>query len=194
MTPVNRIRDELLVVQCQQGDARALDRLLQDWQERLWRHAARLAADSEAGWDILQETCLVIARDIRRLSDPAAFPAWAYRIATNKSRDWLRGHQRRRKWEERYAEETLRTTEEDTTLDVRIEGLKEAMSQLEGHDRALLALHYEENFGLGQIAEILGLPQGTVKSRLFHARRRLRAAYERLMEDSDNDRKQPRTR
>ena len=56
--------------------------------------------------------------------------------------------------------------------------LKEALEQLSGPDRAVLSLRYEEDFDTAEIACILGIPEGTVKSRLFYARRRLRKYLE----------------
>jgi RNA polymerase sigma-70 factor (ECF subfamily) len=56
--------------------------------------------------------------------------------------------------------------------------LREALEQLSGPDRAILSLRYEEQFDVREIANVLGIPEGTVKSRLFHARRRVRKYLE----------------
>lgn len=86
MNQNERINDELLVIRAQEGAVEALSELIQRWQDRLWRLAWRLTDDEQAAWDVLQEAWIVISRRIRRLDDPAAFPAWAYRITTPK--DW----------------------------------------------------------------------------------------------------------
>lgn len=182
MNPNERVHDQLLVLRSREGDAAALDALLGRWQERLWRHALRLTGDDDAAWDILQDACLAIGRDIERLEDEAAFPAWAYRIVSNKCRDWLRRRIRRRQWEEIFAADSQRRHEERHELQSQITDLREALGRLAGPDRALLALRYDEEFSTRQIAEILRLPEGTVKSRLFTARERLR----KMMEDKTN--------
>lgn len=174
------IRDELLVMGCQEGDPRAFEELVARWQERLWRHAYRLAENQDVAYDILQEAWIAIGRGLPRLHDASAFPAWAYRIVSNKCRDWLRREYRRRKGYELYAESVNREepgsdAAEDEDL---CEHLRQALGRLSGPDRALLALKYDEGFDTAAIAEVLGIPEGTVRSRLHHTRNRLRALME----------------
>lgn len=174
----DRIYDQLLVLRCQEGAADALDELLARWQERLWRHARRLTDDSEAAWDILQETMMVISRRIGDLSDPAAFSAWAYRIATNECRDFFRREQRHHRLAEAFSEEpppVVRGPDHTTVLDVQA-----ALAQLPGPQQTLLILRYEEGFSTDEMAHILGIPAGTVKSRLHAARQNLRLLLEEL--------------
>lgn len=153
----------------------ALDELLTRWQERLWRHAARLTDDSEAAWDILQETMLVISRRITHLTDPAAFSAWAYKIATNQCRDFFRKKHRRHHLMEAHYEEQP-TAEQRNHASVM--DLQAALGQLSGPQQTLLSLRYEEGFSVSEIAGILGIQAGTVKSRLFTARQQLRPLLE----------------
>ncbi len=87
---VEQIVDEILVMDCQSGRVKALEILVSRWQKRLWRYAFRLIGDSEAAWDITQESWLGIIRGISRLNDPARFRPWAYKIVTNKTHDWIR--------------------------------------------------------------------------------------------------------
>ena len=71
------IRDELLVLHCQAGDAEALKTLIVRWQPRLVRLAWRITADPEAARDIVQDAWLAIIRGLQRLDDPALFRSWA---------------------------------------------------------------------------------------------------------------------
>ena len=178
-----RIQDELLVLRCQEGDGAAFEELVERWQERLWRHAWRLSGNEDAAWDALQEAWMGIAKGIRRLEDAAAFPAWAYRIVSNKCRDWIRRERRRREVHEAYSENTEQEDNDNRKIRDRCADLKEALVRLPGRDRAILALRYNEEFDTAEIAEILGVPAGTVKSRLYHARQRLRA----MMEETTNE-------
>ena len=180
MTQHERITDELLVLRCQEGDAAALDQLILRWQERLWRHAWRLTGAEDAAWDALQETWTAVARDIGRLGDAAAFPAWVYRITSNKCRDWVRRQSRRRRAEEAYSDTLRQRRAEAADAQAEATNLQEALAQLAGDDRAILALHYHERFTISEIAGILHIPAGTVKSRLYHARTRLRRFLEVL--------------
>jgi RNA polymerase sigma factor (sigma-70 family) len=181
MDPRERIADELLVLRSQEGDVAAFERLVERWQERLWRHAWRLTGDENAAWDALQETWIGISRGLRRLADPAAFPAWAYQIASHKCRDWLRRQRRLRQIDELYSakvQESYRPAGEPEEYAT----LRDALDQLSPPDRTILSLRYEEDFDTAEIAAILTIPEGTVKSRLYHARKRLR----KFLENTDD--------
>ena len=174
MSRRERINDELLVLRCQEGDTVAFEALVDRWQPRLWRHAWRLTGEENAAWDVLQEAWIAVNRGLRHLEDPAAFPAWAYRIVSRKCHDWVRREQRQRRAVDTYAHEMRPQDEEEAAGDSKADDLREALRRLPGQDRAILALRYEEQFNTAEIGEILRIPPGTVKSRLYYARERLR--------------------
>ncbi len=182
MNQNERINDELLVIRVQEGAAEALSELVQRWQDRLWRLAWRLTDDEQAAWDVLQDAWVVMSRRIGRLADPAAFPAWAYRITSNKSRDWIRRRQRIRRADEAYGRRWHEAEGDENPAKRQHAELRDALADLSGRDRAILSLRYEDDFSTAEIAEILAIPAGTVKSRLYHARQRLRRFLE---ENSD---------
>lgn len=177
------IQDELLVLQCQQGDAEALKALIRRWQPKLGRFAWRLTADREAARDLSQDTWLAIVRGLNRLNDPAQFRSWAYRIVRHKCTDWTRRRvvQQRavNELQNAAAAEAARPSPETDTQD-DVGALRQAMGQLPIEQRAMLSLHYLDGMGIGEIAVVLGIPKGTVKSRMFHARNRIRQAMERV--------------
>lgn len=169
-------RDELLVLACREGDADAFRALVARWQEPLWRHAFRLTGRDDTAWDVLQETWLSIAGDISRLADPASFRRWAYTIITRRAADWAR-------------QQANRTVAIPDVADVAadlpaandaVELLRAALQRLPREERVLLSLRHIDEFDGAEMAEILGVPEGTVKSRLFHARQKLRDIIERM--------------
>lgn len=177
------IQDELLVLQCQDGDENALKSLIARWQPRLGRLAWRLTAEREAARDIVQDAWLAIVRGIKRLDDPARFRAWAYRIVTNKCTDWTRRRivQRNATKELQDAAASRRRDEPsdaDAGGDVGL--LRAALTKLPEQQRAILSLHYLDGMGVAEIARVFGVPPGTAKSRLYHARERLKQALERV--------------
>jgi RNA polymerase sigma-70 factor (ECF subfamily) len=174
--PTQQIADEWLVLRSQDGDAGAFEQLVSRWQERLWRHARRLVRDDASAWDVLQEAWMSMLKGLRKLDDPAAFAPWAYRVVTLRCVDHVRRRQRQRKVE--------RALPAPSAVEVPgegddVEALRLALDELSVEQRALLSLHYREGLRLERIGEILGVPVGTVKSRLHHARAALKKKIER---------------
>ena len=178
MTDTQHIRDGLLVLRCQQGDGTAFADLVERWQERLWRHAYRLTTSQDAAADIVQDSWMAVVSGIGRLQDADAFPAWVFRIVTNKSRDWVRKQQRRRWLHDLLRRHAATRPPALPREDVRADSLQAALAQLPLKQRALINLYYQEGFTTQEVADILGIPRGTVKSRLYHARDAIRRHME----------------
>jgi len=165
--------DDLLVLASEAGDASAFERLASRWHPRLLRHARRLTGDAEAASDIAQDTWMAVVRGLPRLRDPASFGAWALRIAGRKAADWIG-----RRVQTRTRMAAPKAAAPDTPADDRIALLRAAFRALAAPDRLLVTLYYVDGYSVAETALILGVPAGTVKSRLFHARERLRAELE----------------
>jgi RNA polymerase sigma-70 factor (ECF subfamily) len=170
------VLDEYLVVRCQLGDAQALGHLVRRWQHRIVRHAHHYTNDPEAAQDVAQESWMAIVRGLRSLRDPARFPAWALRIVANKSRDWVRREGARRRAVGRVDADDPPAP--DDARAAAVARVRAALSELEPGRRALLRSFYLEGMSVARIAEDLGIPEGTVKSRLSNARAALRARLE----------------
>ena len=177
--PRERLIDEMLVLRSQAGETAALELLVGRWQRRLWRHAYRLTGREDATWDAVQEAWMAVVKGIGRLNDPAQFSRWAYRIVSNKCADARRRQARQTQASQNWRCRNRTGREANATDGEKIESLQEAMQALGGEVRSILAMRYQEGFGLAEIAEILDIPEGTVKSRLFHAREKLRRIMER---------------
>jgi RNA polymerase sigma-70 factor (ECF subfamily) len=168
-----RIFDELLVTLAQDGDRAALERLAQRWRPRHHAHARRLLRNAETAGDAVQDAWLGIVRGMGRLQDPARFPAWSYAIVTRRCRDLQRRAARTPPLDAEVEAADLRRSDPDRDHDLR-----RALAALPPDQRAAVALYYGEGFSGAEIAEALGVPLGTVKTRLFHARRALRRRFE----------------
>ncbi len=177
------IQDELLVLQCQEGNDNALETLIKRWQPRLSRLAWRLTAHREAAADIVQDAWLAIVRGLNRLDDPARFRAWAYRIVSNKCADWTRRrilHRSVTKDLQDAAASASGDPSNEADSAGEVHRMRDALMELPDEQRAILSLHYLDDMSVAQIARVLGVPVGTVKSRLHHARNRLKQALERI--------------
>jgi RNA polymerase sigma-70 factor (ECF subfamily) len=172
---VEQLADEILVMDCQSGRVRAMEMLVSRWQERLWRYALRLVGDTEAAWDITQESWLGIIRGIRRLNDPARFRSWAYRIVTNKSRDWIRKTRATKQTDIGELDDRPHKEKKDT-------GLGELLEKLDMKKKVVLSLYYFEQLSVPEIGAALRIPNGTVKSRLYNARNELKELWQEQCE------------
>ena len=171
----SRLVDEYLLLAIRGGDRRAFDALARRWQPKLRAHAWRLLGDREAARDAVQEGWIEIARSLRGLRDDKAFPAWAYRIVTRRCAAVIGGAVRdRRLAEEFHGEEPV--AGEPTLAGRDHDRLRAAIRALPEEQRAAIALFHFEELSVAESAVALDVPAGTVKTRLMHARRKLRAA------------------
>jgi len=177
------IEDELLILRCQDGEREALSALVNRWQPRLRAFAWRLTGERETARDVVQDCWMAIVRGLKRLDDPACFRTWAYRIVRNKCADWTRRRSVQRGADRVLAGSSLASGEGEGTdahEAEEISALRKAMDELSEDQRAILSLHYLDGLSVRAIGETLGVPEGTVKSRLFHARVQLRGVLERV--------------
>jgi RNA polymerase sigma-70 factor (ECF subfamily) len=180
----DEIVDELLVLRSQDGDKAAWRQLVNRWQPRFYALARRLTSHHEGAADVTQETWIAILRAIHRLEDPARFRSWAHRIVANKSADWVRRRQRERKAINTAADglqvdkgphQNRNANEEEA-----ITTLRRAINTLPREHRHLLTMFYVEKMPLMEIADVLSIPVGTVKSRLHSIRKELKMAFEEI--------------
>ncbi len=171
-----RVIDELLVTRCQEGDRESFDLLMRRWQRRLWRYAWRLTGSNDAAWDATQETWIAVLQQIRKLNDPAWFAVWAYRIVRNKCADHCRKASQQKHLAGALAER--QRADDNRPPEGLHELLTRALRRLPPDRQELLALRYREDLNIMEIAVVLGIPAGTVKSRLHHAREQLRRILE----------------
>jgi len=173
--PVEQLIDEILVMDCQSGRAKALELLFTRWQKRLWQYAYNLTENTEAAWDITQDSWLGIIKGIRRLHDPARFRPWAYKIVTNKTNDWIRKSKDTRKI-------SIEETQDHQHNEKKEIGVKELVQKLGFRKKVVLSLYYFEQLSISEISLALRIPKGTVKSRLARARKEFKELYQQHLE------------
>ena len=173
----DRLHEARLVVLAQAGDRSALEELLKALQSNLFGYIRHLVGPDGAE-DVLQDVFIEIYRHLRALDEPLYFRAWVYRISTRGSFRFLR---KRKLWQERH-EEDVEMDElpagsfDSTTVSDELAGW---MGTVTPASRAVLLLHYKEDLSLQEVAAILQLSAGTVKSRLAYGLKTLRNAMER---------------
>jgi len=159
---------EWLVIRSQQGERDAFESLLQHWQQRFFLYALNRLRDQEAARDVTQDALLSISRNVKKLDDPMAFPKWSFRIVERRCADWQRKKIREREVFKEQEELPEVGVESDQVTSISIESL---LKKLDSRLATILRLYYLESLSVTEIAEVQGVPKGTVKSRLFYARK-----------------------
>ena len=167
--------DRALVEQAQRGDREAFQVVAFALSDRLFGVAHRVLRDFDAAGDALQMALVRIWRDLPSLRDPERIEAWATRALIRACHDLLR--------RERRALPGMRLMTADAVADPAgaindRDEMGRAFRRLNAEQRAVIVLQYYQDLSLPEIAEILDVPIGTVRSRAHYAKRILRAAIE----------------
>lgn len=168
--------DHDLLVQFVQGDQAAFERLFRRFQADVYRWILRIVRDRSAADDVLVEAFWRAYRGRARFDATRRFGAWMRRIATNAALDHLRSTARRREWGQ--ADDTLpapQGSDRDTSDAIAV-----AFRRLPPDLQVVAVLALVEEQPYADVADALGIPVGTVKSRVFRASRMLREELARL--------------
>ena len=163
-----------LVERAREGDESAFAELIDLDGDRCYAIAYRILRDTERARDAVQQAFLVCWRDLPRLRDLERFEPWLYRILVNACYEEAR---RYRRWSGHVRELPVDgPVSRDATISVEDRDvLQRAFLRLSPEHRAVFVLHHYVGLPLTAISEVVGVPLGTVKSRLHHATRNLRA-------------------
>ena len=163
------------VLRAQTGDREALNELFRLLQEPLYRYIVSLVGSRTLAEDILQEVFILIYRNLRWLREPEVFRPWAYRIASREAFKHLKREQR---WSDQSVDETALDDLPVASPDpLTPEIIAQIVAQVSPASRAVIVLHYLHEMPLAEIADVLGLALGTVKSRLAYGLDHLRKQF-----------------
>ena len=165
------------MIRCQLGERPAFDALIARWHDALWRYLRRLANDDEVARDLAQDTWLRVFRGIARLRAAPAFRPWLFGIARRVAMDRLRAQYAAPRAADVEIEE-LSADGEAVNLEAEMATLEANVAALPIVERETLTLFHLRELSLEEIAALTHVPVGTVKSRLFRARRLLRTFYQ----------------
>ncbi len=188
MTKPEKIFDGLLVLQYRNGNTKALSLLVNRWHTKLCKHAYWYVKDSEVAKDVAQESWRVILGKIDRLNDVNSFGSWALIIVHRKALDHLRREQRserklRQIHQEIKRDDTASKTtiisdnSYDSTVAFAPNIVLNSINELPNNQQIVLRLFYVEAYSILEISNILEISKGTVKSRLYYAREKLKSIF-----------------
>jgi RNA polymerase sigma-70 factor (ECF subfamily) len=181
MATPNRAQDEWLALRCQLGEPAAYRELVAELERPLMYFAGKLLGNDRDALDVVQEVWLSAFAKIRQLREPGALRPWLYQLTRSIAASRVRSDVARERREASVGLETLEASEEGADADWLAgdaQRLHAALDQLSLEQREVLTLQFIEDLSIEEIATIVQVPSGTVKSRLFHAKRRLREALE----------------
>ena len=193
------IDDAVLVEQCRRGDSAAMERLVLEYQNRIYNVILKICADPEDAAELTQETFVKIIENLSKFEGRSSFYTWAFRIAVNLTLNYC---QRNAKLalrsldaeEEQYSNQTRHALKEflsdDSSPDpAAVAQNKElhkiavgALMKLDDAQKAVIVLRDIEGMSYARIAEVLNIELGTVRSRLSRARSRLRDILEAILQ------------
>lgn len=159
------------------GEPTTFEQVLDQYLDPLYATARHLCATTADAEDLVQETCLRAYRSFAQLRSTQKAKAWLFSILFNQAIDAARTRRRRPQVADMPLEEALRVHAANPEREPSVEtalAVREAMAMLDPEFRVVVWLADGEGFTTIEIARLLGLPQGTVASRLFRGRRRLR--------------------
>lgn len=184
----NVVQDEqLLILAARQGDSTAFGSIVSAYQDRLCTALLHVCGSPDEAEDVAQEAFVQAYVKLANFAGQSAFYTWLYRIAFNTAIS-----RRRRRREETSVEQTRETTGEEPLDDTetaeervlrqeRAASVQQALARLSDEHRAILVLREVEDCDYDEIAQVLGLPVGTVRSRLHRARLHLKEQLDAVL-------------
>lgn len=182
-----------LVKACQEGDSAAFNLLVWRWEKPLYNFVYKYVGDATLAEDLVQDTFLKVLKSIRRYTYQGSLSTWLYRIAINLCKDHLKrkrlpmvsmhdyyttGSGERVYVQDRIRDETART-DESLRTEEREELVRRLLAGLPEEERIVILLKEYQELTFREIAEVLDVPDGTVKSRLYNGLRSMRESLER---------------
>ena len=188
--------DREFVARCQKGDVQAFGALVEKYQKKMLNTAYRMIGDYQEACEITQEAFLSAYRAIKKFRGEAAFSTWMTGIVLNQARNRLKQMKTRSHYESVSLNDPVGTPEGPIPREVASEDcsaaeqferkdtarmVQDCISALDPEFREVLVLREVQGYSYGEIRDILSVPDGTVKSRLFRAREILKGILEKRM-------------
>ncbi|MGI5820099.1 MAG: sigma-70 family RNA polymerase sigma factor [Armatimonadota bacterium] len=189
---------EMLVERARDGDRAAFGQLVDEYKDKIYNYVARMLNDPYEAEDVTQEAFLRAYRSLPRFRGASSFHTWLYRIASNLAIDVVRKRKRQEptfsldqplesdegEYERELPDESGGPEDRTSTRETRV-AVRRAIMDLPEKLRDVMILYELQGEIYEDIAGILNVPLGTVKSRLFNARNRLKESLQELVETGE---------
>ena len=201
MTEVANINidDAVLVRQCWQGDSAAIERLILKYQNRIYNVILKICADPDDAAELTQDTFVKIIENIDNFQGRSSFYTWAFRIAVNLTLNYCRRNARlgfssldaeQIRYDSQPGSVLRELLSNDSSLDPAVVAqdkelcqiVLESLKKLDDAQRAVVVLRDIEGMNYNQIANVLDIELGTVRSRLSRGRKKIRQILEAILQ------------
>jgi len=169
-----QVQQDLLVLEAQSGNNEAFECLVISFHAPLVKFAYNLSGNEALAKDAVQDVWISISKKLHQLKDPRAFKSWIYRAVRWRTLDLLKAKSN----QYQTLQDVALTVELDESA-IERQQLLNAIAQLPKRERTVIYLHYLSELSLVEIAMVLEIPVGTVKSRLHRARNKLQLHFEK---------------
>ena len=169
------IHEELLALRCRRSEKAALEELVRAWEKRLFYFIRRLVDNEADAWDVLQETWVRVLSGLGALREPRSLGPWLYRVARHAAFNHGQVRATYRRLLQDYPATAPANDDPAREEFENAEQVHHGLLRLSLPHREVLTLLFLEDFSIEAMAQVLDVPAGTVKSRLHHAKRALRA-------------------
>lgn len=170
--------DRELVLRLQEGDLESLGDLFDRHRHLVYRTALAICGDPEMASDLLQEVFLRLNRFAHRIDPERPLEPWLYRMTANLSYTWLK---KRNRWlrlvrdiTDRFVVDKRPSPHALAERDETWQWIRQAIMALPIQQRLVVVLYYVNELSIQEISEVLEIPAGTIKSRLYYARKQLK--------------------
>jgi RNA polymerase sigma-70 factor, ECF subfamily len=201
MTDINPIyedKDTELVALCSKGDVDAFEILVKNYQKKMFNIAFRITGSMEDASEVVQDAFFAAHKNLKNFEQKSRFSTWLYSITVNTAKNRLKQNLTRKKHEPHSSDDPVHAdsstkriepaSDDPSALDLllkkdRQKGVQECLNRLEQDFREVLVLRDIQGFAYTEIAAMLALAEGTVKSRLFRARESVKDCLKKIMGD-----------
>jgi RNA polymerase sigma-70 factor, ECF subfamily len=174
MSPMNAHADAELVRECLAGSQKAFEMLVRKYEKPIYNVALRMLRDPDDAMDVAQTVFVKTYEKLGQFNEKHGFFSWIYRIAINESINFSKRARRHDEYESGVTAALAPTQEEQYSTGALGEEIDRAIEMLKLDYRMVIVLKHFHDFSYQEMAEILGIPEKTVKSRLFSARQQLK--------------------
>jgi RNA polymerase sigma-70 factor, ECF subfamily len=175
---------EALLKRCRAGDDVAIEELIRRWERKLFYYARRLVFSEADAWDVLQQTWVRVMKGINGVKNPEKLVPWLYRVTRNTAISHRASLLARERWVDHTACIEDRSTAEAEQVQWTAEDVHWGLEAITVHHRDALTLFFLDDLSIKEIAGVLNVSEGTVKSRLHYGKKALKETLVKMRSQS----------